>query len=136
MLEDRLEAVGEVTAISRVVKLEARGARVELHGEFDVSDLQRLRNVLEDVRRTGTIIEVDLSRVAFLDVRCAHELAVRSFRRGDCLTLRNPSWQARASLEACGVGGVIVPARAPASDRSQTRGHAGKESPGLAKLAV
>ena len=83
------------------------------------------------------MMEVDLSRVAFLDVRCARELAVRSFRRGDNLTLRNPSWQARVSLEACGVGGVIVPARAPASDGPQeARNHAGKESPGLAKLTM
>ena len=82
------------------------------------------------------MIEVDLSRVAFLDVRCARELAVRSLRRGNCLTLRNPSWQARASLEACGVGGVIVPARTRTSDGSQARMPAGMEFDGLVGVAV
>lgn len=135
-LEDRLQAVGEVTAISKAVEPEARGARVELHGEFDIFDLQRLRDVLEGALRTGAMVDVDLSRVAFLDARCARELAHRSLRRGDRLTLRNPSWQARASLEACGIGGVVVPARARASDGPQARNHAGEESPGLAKLAV
>lgn len=130
-----MELVGNAT-IDKTGKPGCVNAVVGLRGEFDASDLQSLRDVLEGVLNNGTMIDVDLSRVAFLDLRCARELAFRSLRPGDRLTLRNPSWQARASLEACGVGGVIVPARASASDGSQARNHAGKESPGLAKLAV
>lgn len=135
-VEDGMDLVGNAT-IDKTGRPGRANTFVGLRGEFDVCDLQPLRDVLDDALRTGTMIDVDLSRVAFLDARCARELAVRSLRRGDRLTLRNPSWQARASLEVCGAGGVIVPARARAYDESQeARNHAWKGSPGLAELAV
>lgn len=130
-----MELVGNAT-IDKTGRPGCANTSVGLRGEFDVSDLQPLRDVLEGARRTGAMIDVDLSGVAFLDVRCARELAVRSLRRGDRLTLRNPSWQARASLEACGVGGVIIPVRERAFDGSQARDHAGEESSGLVESAV
>ena len=134
-VEDGMELVGNAT-IDKTGRPGCTNTSVGLRGEFDVSNLQSLRDVLEGARRTGAMIDVNLSRVAFLDVRCARELAVRSLRRDDRLTLRNPSWQARASLKACGVGGVIVSAGARASDGPKARNHAGEESPGLMKLAV
>ncbi len=130
-----MELVGNAT-IDKTGRPGYANTCVGLRGEFDVSDLQSLRDVLEGALRAGTMIDVDLSGVAFLDARCAHELATRSLRQGDRLTLRDPSWQARASLEACGVGGVIVPVREWASGRSEARTHAGKESFGLVESAV
>lgn len=135
-MEDGMELVGNAT-MDKAGKPGCANTSVGLRGEFDVSDLQPLRDVLDGALRTGTMIDVDLSGVAFLDARCARELAVRSLRRGDRLALRNPSWQARASLEVCGIGGVIVPVRARASDGSQeARNRTGKESPEFVKLAM
>lgn len=130
-----MDLVGNAT-VDKTGKPGCANTSIGLRGEFDVSDLQPLRDVLEGALRTGTMIDVDLSGVAFLDAGCARELAVRSLRRGDRLTLRNPSWQARASLEACGIGGVIVLARARSYDGPQARDYAGKESDRLEEPAV
>jgi hypothetical protein len=47
---------------------------------------------------------VDLSGVTFLDVGTSRELVVRSLPYAYRLTLRNPSWQVRASMMGCGFG--------------------------------
>lgn len=75
---------------------------VRLFGEFDTHDLKALRVALDGAVATRSETSVDLSRVAFMDARCSRELAVRSWADRDRLSLRNPSWQARASLRACG----------------------------------
>lgn len=99
--EGPLETARDVTTtIGRIREPEASDAVVELHGEFDAFDLQRLRNVLDGTPGYGRSVRVDLSGVTFLDVRCARELVIRCHFRGGRLALHNPSWQAVASLEA------------------------------------
>ena len=86
-----------------VSKLGRKSILVELSGEFDARDLDDLRRSLDYVTRSGRLGCVDLSRVTFLDLLCARELAGRSSPRGR-LAIRNPSRQARLSLEACVLG--------------------------------
>ncbi len=84
------------------VRESGAGVLVELWGEFDLfslSDLRRRLNGLLDLHRT---ILVDLSGITFLDLVSARELAIRS-QLYTHLTLRNPSAQVRASLEAFGL---------------------------------
>ena len=81
--------------------------RVEMWGEFDLStveDLQASLNGLVSLRRP---VIVDLSRVTFLDLQVVMELAVYSRLYGHHLTFRAPSWQARRSIEVCGLEGWI-----------------------------
>lgn len=86
-----------------VSKLDRKSILVELSGEFDARDLDDLRRSLDYVTRSGRLGCVDLSGVTFLDLLCARELAGRSSPRGR-LAIRNPSRQARLSLEACVLG--------------------------------
>ena len=86
-----------------VSKLGRKSILVELSGEFDARDLDDLRRSLDYVTRSGRLGCVDLSGVTFLDLLCARELAGRSSPRGR-LVIRNPSRQARLSLEACVLG--------------------------------
>ena len=86
---------------------------VALAGEFDAYDLESLRQVLEALLKSRGTACVGLSRVTFLDLRCARELASRSDLCGGRLTLQNPSWQAASSLRACGLKTRIAP---PTSD--------------------
>ena len=85
------------------VRESGAGMLVELWGEFDLFSLSDLRGMLNgvlDLRRTTL---VDLSGITFLDLVSARELAVRSQLYAHHLTLRNPSSQVRASLEAFGL---------------------------------
>jgi hypothetical protein len=50
---------------------------------------------------------VDLSGVTFLDVGTSRGLAIQSLLYAHHLTLRNPSWQVRASMAACGFGAWV-----------------------------
>ncbi len=99
-----------------VRKLDGAGVLVELNGEFDTRDLHLLRKVLEEIPSLEPPVRVDLSRVMFLDARCARELAIRSRLYGGIFTLTDPSWQVRASFRACGLGVWTVE-------------HLGRESP-------
>ena len=74
---------------------------VRLSGEFDAHDLEALREALDGAASPQGATFVDLSGVTFMDAPCGRELAARA--RRDRLSLRNPSWQARASLGACGL---------------------------------
>lgn len=122
---DRSETKTPVNGIE-VREFGRRGTSVRLSGEFDVDDLDALRQTLDNVPGDGRPTRVDLSGVTFLDVLCARELASGS--GGDCggrLLLRNPSWQAKYSLEACSLHdvprshGVYEPgAKRPASGGS------------------
>ncbi len=85
------------------VRESGAGVLVELWGEFDLFSLSDLRGKLNaalDLHRTTL---VDLSGITFLDLVSARELAVRSQLYAHHLTLRNPSSQVRASLEAFGL---------------------------------
>jgi STAS domain len=76
---------------------------LQLAGEFDAYDWESLRQILDVLLSSRETVCVDLSRVTFLDLRCARELAIRSHVfYGDRLTLYNPSWQAISSFRACG----------------------------------
>jgi hypothetical protein len=77
------------------------GILVELFGEFDVRDLSTLRKVLGIVLKARLPAHLDLSKVTFLDVRCAWELAELASLY-DYLMLRDSSWECKASLKACG----------------------------------
>ena len=76
---------------------------VELRGELDLFTLGDLREALNRVLSLGRPALVDLSGITFLDLHSARELAVRSQLCADHLTLRNPSPQVSASVEAFGM---------------------------------
>lgn len=78
------------------------GVLVELRGEFDQHNLEDLREALSTVLALRRPTLVDLAGVTFLDVGATRELAIRSHLYAHHLTLRNPSWQVRASVAACG----------------------------------
>ncbi len=81
-----------------------RGMVVKLQGEFDHDNLTDLQETLSGVVSPRRPTWVDLSRVTFLDVGATRELTIRSRLYAHHLTLGNPSWQARASVAACGFG--------------------------------
>lgn len=93
-----LEAPNGATSVGPTGEPEAL---VELRGEFDVFELQRLRDALDRASGLGTPVTVGLSEVTFLDARCARELALR--HRDGRLKLRDISWRVERSLEVCGV---------------------------------
>jgi anti-anti-sigma regulatory factor len=80
------------------------GVLVELRGEFDRYNLEDLRETLNDVVALRLPVMLDLSGVHFLDVEATRELTIYSYLYAHHLTLRNPSWQVRASVAACGLG--------------------------------
>ena len=80
------------------------GVRIELAGEFDLHALEDLRGVLSGVLALRRPTLVDLSRVTFLDLGATRELAILYRLYAHHLTFRSPSWQARASIKACGFG--------------------------------
>jgi anti-anti-sigma regulatory factor len=71
-------------------------------GEFDQHNLKNLQETLSDVVALRRPTLVDLSEVTFLNVGATRELTIRSQLYAHHLTLGNPSWQARASVAACG----------------------------------
>jgi anti-anti-sigma regulatory factor len=77
---------------------------VDLAGEFDAYELETLCQVLDVLSHSREPACVNLSGVTFLDLGCARELAIRSYLCGGRLSLHSPSWQAAASLRACGYG--------------------------------
>ncbi|MBA2510135.1 MAG: STAS domain-containing protein [Rubrobacteraceae bacterium] len=79
------------------------GRRVAIWGEFDLRNLGELREALRDVPRSDEPLVVDLSAVTFLDSQCVRELAAWKLLHPDLMQLRDPSWQARSSFDACGI---------------------------------
>ena len=80
------------------------GVLVELRGEFDQHNLEDLRETLGGVVALRRPTVVDLAGVTFLDIEATRELAIHSQLYAQHLTLRNPSWQVKASVAACGLG--------------------------------
>jgi len=78
------------------------GMLVELKGEFDQHNLEDLQEALSNVVSLRRPAWVDLSGVTFLDVGATRELTIHSRLYAHHLALRNPSWQVRASVVACG----------------------------------
>lgn len=77
--------------------------RIELRGEFDLYALDELREALGNMLSLRRPTVVDLSEIVFLDMQCIRELAVVSQLYAHHLTVIDPSWQARASVKACGL---------------------------------
>jgi anti-anti-sigma regulatory factor len=100
-----MDTTKDIIADIKTNEVDDQSILVELSGEFDLGDLESLRTVVDGALSTGLPIWVDLSRVTFLDMRVAQELAVQSQLHRDRLMLRNPSWQVEASVGACGFGG-------------------------------
>ncbi len=78
------------------------GMLVKLEGEFDQHNLEDLQEVLSNVVSLRRPTWVDLSGVTFIDVEATRELTIHSRLYAHHLSLCNPSWQVRASVEACG----------------------------------
>ena len=76
---------------------------VELSGEFDLYDLEDVRDALGGAALAGRPAVVDLSGVTFLDVGVTRELAVRAQLHTHQLLLSRPSRAVRASVAACGL---------------------------------
>ncbi|CAN5913400.1 hypothetical protein BH23ACT11_BH23ACT11_31060 [soil metagenome] len=77
---------------------------VDLRGEFDLSTVEALRETLSRVASFRCPTVIDLSNVTFMDVQSTRELAVRCHLYAHHVTLLNPSWQVRQSVEACKLG--------------------------------
>lgn len=92
----------------RVREWGERGVLVELRGEFDQHNLKNLQETLSGVVALRQPTLVDLSGVTFLDMQVTRELVLRSRLYAHHLTLSNPSWQAWASVAACGFGEWLV----------------------------
>ncbi|MBV9454970.1 MAG: hypothetical protein JOZ19_12775 [Rubrobacter sp.] len=84
------------------------GVLVELRGEFDRHNLEDLQETLNDVVALKRPTLVELSEVTFLDIETSRELVIRTLLYVHRLTLRNPSWQVRASIVACGFEARVV----------------------------
>ncbi len=80
-----------------------RDVLVELSGEFDVHDLEDLRDALGGAALSGRPAVVDLSGVTFLDIGVTRELAVSAQLHAHGLSLSRPSRAVRASVAACGL---------------------------------
>lgn len=70
-------------------------------GELDLYSLEEFREILCNVVTYRRPTLVDLSRVTFLDVLCARELAIFSQLYAHHLAFTNPSWQVKKSIRAC-----------------------------------
>jgi len=86
------------------VREDARGGlEVRLSGEFDRGSLPELRDLFEAVAALGAPTVVDLSRVSFLDLGSAREIAVCSQLHADRVSMRHPSPQVLSSFDAFGL---------------------------------
>ncbi len=81
--------------------------KIELHGEFDLACIEELRETLSNVASLRRPTTIDLSGVAFIDIQSTRELAVRSQLYAHHVTLQDPSWQVKRSVEACKLEGWI-----------------------------
>ncbi len=116
-----MDVTKDVTG-SQLWQPDLTGVSVDLAGEFDAYDLESLCEVLDALLSSKVpAAYVDLSRVTFLDLSCARELASRSGLCGARLKLRNLSWQAVVSLRVCGYGnGSLLPHPMTTTPRTQT----------------
>jgi anti-anti-sigma regulatory factor len=89
---------------TREYQLEKTRVSVDLAREFDAYELETLCQVLDVLSHSREPACVNLSGVTHLDRGCARQLAIRSHLCGGRLSLHSPSWQAAASLRACGYG--------------------------------
>lgn len=79
------------------------GILISLSGGWDIRYLEALEKLLGKILRREWPMFVDLSRITFLDARCARELAVQYQLHRDNLVLCNPSPQVRLTRGTCGI---------------------------------
>ena len=104
-VETRRERKAAAPAVATVNKLEIRGSKALLCGEFDAHDLKSLRAFLCAIIDDSTHpVFVDLGGVTFLGLECAMELVVWPLLHPERLVLCNLSCQAGFSFAACGSG--------------------------------
>ena len=89
---------------------------VELRGEFDLFALKPLGKVLSGVANLRRPTVIDLSGITFLDAYSIRELALHSQLYAHHFAFRNSSWQAAASMQACGLNGWF---RDPHTERAE-----------------
>jgi len=89
------------------VRESGSGLLVELRGELDIFCMGELERTLTAASSYRGPVLVDLSGISFLDLQSARELAVRSLLYEHHMTLRNPSPQVMATVEALGLEGPI-----------------------------
>jgi hypothetical protein len=83
------------------------GLLVELWGEFDVFCIGELKRMLTDISSQRGPIQVDLSRISFLDLQSARQIAVHSLFHAHHLTFLDPSSQVMATLRALRLEGWL-----------------------------
>lgn len=83
------------------------GTLVELRGEFDLHDLEKLRGALggalDEASTPARPAVVDLSGVTFLDIGATRELAICSQLYARRMIFLSPSPAVLASVAACGL---------------------------------
>ena len=112
------------------------GVLVELEGEFDQHSLEDLQEALSNVVSLRRPTWVDLSGVTFLDVGATRELTIHSRLYAHHLSLRDPSWQVRASVAACGFEGWMDFSSPQPNLSDQLKLDAGQTSPDEEALPV
>jgi anti-anti-sigma factor len=90
---------------------------IELQGELDLFTLSDLRETLNRILESMKPTLLDMSGITFLDLESARELAVSAQIYANRLTLRNPSPQVTASVEAFRLGEWI--SFHPGADREE-----------------
>lgn len=88
--------MGEIRQSPRIHENEM----VELSGEFDLQNLNTLRDELKEAAARNSV--VDLSGVTFMDLQATRELAVQLQFHSGSLSFRCPSRAVLASIAACG----------------------------------
>ena len=88
--------MGEIKRSPRIHENEM----VELSGEFDLQDLDVLRDGPNEAALRNSV--VDLSGVTFMDLQATRELAVHHQFHSGSLSFRHPSQAVLASIAACG----------------------------------
>jgi anti-anti-sigma regulatory factor len=111
------------------IEVRESGSLVELWGEFDAFCIGELKRTLNDASSRRRPVLVDLSGITFLDLRSAHELAVRSMLHAHRTTFVDPSPQVMATMKALGLEGwTNVPPRTGRGSSPPSSGPRGPEA--------
>lgn len=94
-----------------VVSEDRLGVRVAVEGEIDLVTAPVLARHLEGaIERGRDLVELDLSRVTFMDARGVNVLvAARNAAGGAAFSLYSPSDAVRRTLRLCGVDTALAP---------------------------
>ena len=90
---------------------------VAVHGEFDLSAVDAVRRCIDEVRRSGRPLVIDLSATTFIDsagVKVLLEAYQLQGRNDEAIVLRNPSPAVRRIVDMTGVGRMLRIVETPA----------------------